>query len=57
MALTRFKNINDFLIHLFTFSRLLKIKESKSLLAGLNEEKRLEKLIVLTKERFRQFLL
>ena len=57
VALTRFKNVKHFLIQPFTYSRLQKIKESKSLLPRLNGEKRLEKLIILTKERFSQFLL
>lgn len=52
VALSRFKNINDFIIKPFPFKRLEKIKQSKSLAPRLQEEKRIQSLVDLTFSNF-----
>lgn len=56
VALSRFKSIHDFVIEPITFQRLLKINNHKSLPLRLNEEKRLNKLVQLTKNKYSRFL-
>ncbi len=56
VALSRFKNINDFLIMPFSYDRLSKIKDSKCLKPRIEEENRLKYLIIKTIDNF-HFLL
>jgi ATP-dependent exoDNAse (exonuclease V) alpha subunit len=56
VALSRFKNINDFIIKPFPYSRLEKIKQSKSLAPRLEEEKRIQLIVESTLKNF-DFLL
>lgn len=56
VALSRFKNINDFLIKPFPFQRIDSIKNHKSLKPRLEEELRIEQLVVETKRKYSEFL-
>ncbi|CAF0886973.1 unnamed protein product [Brachionus calyciflorus] len=56
VALSRLKNINDFIIVPFPYDRLTKIKNSINLIPRLNEEKRLNELIEKTLLNFKELL-
>jgi hypothetical protein len=55
VALSRVKNVKDFLIPPFPLDRLTKIKNSKMLEIGVNEEKRIYQIVNKTHEKY-QFL-
>ena len=56
VQLSRFKKLTDFLIKPFPFSRLQKIADSKCLAPRMNEEKRLNELFILTKNKFKELI-